>query len=148
MRPNRVRLRAIAAWLGVLALSLDALAPIHLAFGLAINLANSRECGHHEGDAPVRDGLGWWALVLLTGHDESADPSQSHNGFHPTIRPACAAIGTPAGAVPATAATLPHSLRLEDAGNSPVLAETQPHSTPRSGYRSRAPPIASTDLII
>ncbi len=36
MRPGRPRLRAIAAWLGVLALSLNALfVPIHLAFDLA-----------------------------------------------------------------------------------------------------------------
>ena len=35
MQPNRLRLGAIAAWLGVIALSLDAIVPIHLAFDLA-----------------------------------------------------------------------------------------------------------------
>ncbi len=35
MQPNRLRLGAIAAWLGVIALGFNALVPIHLAFDLA-----------------------------------------------------------------------------------------------------------------
>ena len=46
MRPNRVRLGAIAAWLGVIALSLDALVPIHLAFDLAHAFNAAAHRGH------------------------------------------------------------------------------------------------------
>jgi hypothetical protein len=145
MRAYRLRLGAIAAWLGMIALGFNALVPIQLAFGLAIDLAHARECGHHEGAPAARHSPGWWVLALLTGHDETADPSHSHKGLHPTVGAVCAAIGTPAGFTPPAVAALPLPASLAEAAVSVVVAENQLPATP-SAYRSRAPPSRTADL--
>jgi hypothetical protein len=146
MRPDRLRLGTIAAWLGVIALSFNAVVPIRLAFGLAIDFAQARECGHHEDGPPTWHDPGW-ALSLLTGYDLSADPSRSHPGFHPIGGAVCGVIGGPTGFTPAAAAKLALPLRLEEARTSPLLAEVRPNSSPPSGYRSRAPPSPAAELI-
>lgn len=139
MRPNRLKLGAIAAWFGLMALGFNALIPIQLAFGLGLDLAHARECGYHEPGSVPSHGASWWALALLTGHDNNADPSQSHNGLHPTLGPVCSAFGTPGGFAVATAATLPAPARLEQVQLSIIVADNAPQPTP-SAYLSRAPP--------
>ena len=68
MWPNRLRLGAIAAWLGVIALSLDALVPIHLAF----DLAHTFETGtHREASSPAEHDFSWRLLALVTGHQDA-----------------------------------------------------------------------------
>jgi hypothetical protein len=144
MRPYRLRLGTIATWFGVIALGFNALVPIQLAAGLAIDLAHARECGHYEGGT-ARHGPGWWVRTLLTGHDETTDPFHSHNGLHPTIGAVCAAIATPAGFTAATAAAPPLPAGLEQAAVVAVAAENQLPAWP-SAYRSRAPPSRTADF--
>jgi hypothetical protein len=139
MRPNRLRLRGIAAWLGLVALGCNALAPVHLAFGFATHLADARECGHNDESGAVRRGSGWWLLALLTGQDDTSDPSRSHGGLHPGGSGACVLIGTPTGFTPAAAAMLAPPDPLNADRFAVVAAEPQSSAAP-SVYRSRAPP--------
>lgn len=139
MRPNQPRLAGVAVWLGVVALSLNALAPMQLVFGLATNLTDARECGHYEGDTTVLHQPGWWAFVLLIGQDDIVDPSHAHKGLHPGIGAAYAATGTPTSFAPPTITALSLPKRLEQDRHSTVVAENEPQAT-ISAYRSRAPP--------
>ena len=68
MQPNRLRLGAIAAWLGVIALSLDALVPIHLAFDLAHAFQTAT---HREDSSPAGHDFSWRLLALVTGHQDA-----------------------------------------------------------------------------
>jgi hypothetical protein len=141
MRPNRPKLKTIAAWLGVMALSLNALFPVRYAFGLAADFANARECGHNQVgvQAQVSDAT-WQILALLTGHDTNADPSRSHGGLHPVGGALCSfAANHPGFAAPAAvtaAVPAPRALTLAAA----VTPRHSPQAVP-AAYRSRAPPI-------
>jgi hypothetical protein len=145
MRRSRPRAGAIAAWLGVIALCLDMLVPIHFAFGLATGVADARECGHYEGSAPPSHDAAWWALALLTGQQPGTDPSHSHAGFHPAAAVFCGATGVLAGFTPPIAAALPVPPQLENPRATIVVA-TNPAQTLPAGYRSRAPPQAAAEL--
>jgi hypothetical protein len=140
MRRRRPRLAFIAAWLGVIALGLDALVPIHLAFGLAIGFADAHECGHYEGSAPRSHDPAWWALALLTGHEPGTDPSRSHAGFHPAATPFCGPAGIAVGFTPPTSAALPPPPQLEKP-RATVTAEADPALPSACAYHSRAPPV-------
>lgn len=145
MRPNRLRLGAIAAWLGVLALSLDALVPIHLAFDIAEALGTAA----HRADATDHD-PSWRLLALVIGHQDGdeapGDRSNGHSKHHHYECPVCSALGTLAGFAPAAVVPVPIPFRIE----APVLVvsfEAALHAAPTIAYRSRAPPIASADRI-
>jgi hypothetical protein len=132
-------LRTIAAWLGVVALSLNALFPIHYAFGLAADFANARECGHSQVGVQVSDPT-WQVLALLTGHDANSDPSRSHGGLHPVAGSVCSFAANQTGftAPAAVAAAVP---ALQDLA---LAAAVTPRYSPQAvptAYRSRAPPI-------
>jgi hypothetical protein len=140
MSLNRVRVGAVAAWLGAIALACNALLPIRAAFQLGLEVTNARECGHYEGVRSAHD-AGWWLLSLLIGHDPTADPLRSHGGLHP-------AIGTPCGATSRVAAiaaplapllTVPLFRRVvrRPAFDLSALPPALPVA-----YRSRAPPLA------
>ena len=80
MQPNRLRLGAIAAWLGVIALSLDALVPIHLAFDLAHAFETAT---HREDSSPAEHDFSWRLLALVTGHTRTLDgKAGSHVKHH------------------------------------------------------------------
>jgi hypothetical protein len=142
MRPKRLRLGAIAAWLGVIALGLNALVPIHLAF----DLAEALEAGaYHHTTENAGHGLEWRVLALVIGHDDDADKPDAHGRHHHPDCAVCGSLGTLAGFAPAVAAVLPLPLRIEVP--TPVgAARSEPHAAPPAAYRSRAPPIASADL--
>jgi hypothetical protein len=138
MRPNRRGMRVVAAWLGVIALSLNALFPIRVAVGLAADLADARECGHYHAGAAPPD-LAWHVLALLVGHDATADPSQSHQGLHPVGGTLCGFVATPAAVTASVAAALPPPARLDGARLTLAATADEPRATV-SAYHSRAPP--------
>ena len=140
MRPNRLRLRAIAAWLGVIALGFHALVPIHLAFTLAAESSRSVECG---GQAAAQNGVhdaSWRLLALLTGQIEGSHHADPRHGAHQPAQ--CAVYGaivTFAGFIPAPSTILALPVRLEPTRLSLTSAEIRPLQTSLV-YRSRAPP--------
>ena len=139
MQPIRLRLGAIAAWLGVIALSLDALVPIHLAF----DLAHAFEAATHREDssAAERD-FSWRLLALVTGHQDADGKADGHSKHHHADCAVCSSLGTLAGFAPAAAAPLSVPIRVE----TPILLAaiaSEPPAAPATAYRSRAPPIAN-----
>ena len=145
MRPSWLRLRAIAAWLGVIALSFDALVPIHLVF----DLAHAFETGtHREPSSTAKHDFTWRLLTLATGHNDEDAPSGGktggHGKHHHADCPVCSSLGTLAGFAPAATAPLSVPIRVE----TPILLATiasEPPGAPATAYRSRAPPIATAD---
>jgi hypothetical protein len=138
MPPIRLRLGAVAVWLGVVALGLNALVPIHLAF----DLAHSLTPGHRDDDSAAGHDFVRCLLTLLTGHHhEDESRSSSGNGHHHSDCAVSSAIGTLAGFAPAGVTPLavpPHSYVL-----TPLAADSgAPHRAPLAAYRSRAPPPA------
>ena len=137
MLRNRLRSSAIAAWLGVIALGLNALVPIHLAFDLAHTLAPNR-----SEDAAGDHDLVRCLLTLVIGHhDDDADQTPEHKDHHHDCA-VCGAIGTFAAFAPAAAAA---QLAVPIVIYAPALPPTDlgtPHSTPFTAYHSRAPPLA------
>lgn len=139
MRPNRLGQWAIAAWLGVIALGLNALVPIHLAFDLAHALAPER---HHHDAAADRDFV-QCLLSLLTGHHDEADHDGPAKGSHHHDGCAvCGAIGTLAGLAPATAVVGLAHPALVHAAAPPTVQLGAQHAASPAAYRSRAPPFA------
>jgi hypothetical protein len=131
-------MRVVAAWLGVIALGLNALFPIRVAVGLAADLANARECGHYRPGAIPHDPA-WQVLALLTGQDPTADPSQSHRGLHPLAGSLCGFVASPGAFTASVAAALPQPARLDDARLTLAAAAEEPRAAV-SAYHSRAPP--------
>jgi hypothetical protein len=145
MQPNRLRLGAIAAWLGVIALSLDAFVPIHLAFDLAHTFETAT---HREASSAAEHDFSWRLLALVTGHKDEDAPSDgkagSHVKHHRENCPVCSSLSTLAGFAPVGTAPLSVPIRVE----TPILLATiasEPPGAPATPYRSRAPPIASAD---
>jgi hypothetical protein len=127
------RARIWAAGLGLLALALNALVPIHLAFDIAEAL-EAPQCGAHaEADNAERH-----LLALISGHRDANGKSDEHSKHHAC--PVCSALGALAGFVaPASAA-----LSVPAPGDLPTahfLVQTARFGTP-AAYRSRAPPLA------
>jgi Protein of unknown function (DUF2946) len=139
MRPDRPRLGAIAAWLGMIALGLNALVPVHLAFDLAHGLGPGE---HHEGMCAGGRYLEWPWLALLSGHLHAAGKSDRHGKHHHGAAcPVCGSLGTLAGFAPTAGAALPVPVPI--AAAIPVAATAgEPDSAPLAGYRARAPPLA------
>ena len=135
MRLKRLRRNAQAAWLGIAALVLNALVPVHLAFDLADAL----------GAAPHHAGAGWRLLARISGHHGPADHhdrSDHDRGHHrPTDCPVCSALGALAGLAPAAPPQL--LLPPAPAGAPAVLPSEEQHAGGAvAAYRSRAPPTA------
>jgi hypothetical protein len=133
-----------AAWLGLLALAVNALVPVHLAFDLAEALGPTPQ-------HPIEDEVGGaerQLLALISGHRE-ADGRADEHGRHkhgrdkhgqPHQCPVCSALGALTGLAPPVLVALP----VSDAAGLPAAlpaADAEPVGTP-AGYRSRAPPIA------
>jgi DUF2946 family protein len=126
MRLRKLRRQGWAAWLGMLALGLNVLVPIHLAFDLAAAY----------GAAPERH------LTAEAGGDrQSGDPADREDGHHRPDCPVCSALGSLAGLAPAAAPTFAAPLRFATA--IVVAATAGPHDAVRvAAYRSRAPPFS------
>jgi hypothetical protein len=145
MRPNRLRFGAIVAWLGVIALSLNALVPIHLAFDLAHAFETA---AHREASSSVDNDFTRRLLTLVTGHHDedapSGDKTDSHGKHRHPDCAVCSSLGTLAGFAPVTVVSLLVPIRIE----APVLLAaiaSEPPAAPAVAYRSRAPPIATAD---
>ncbi len=137
MLPNRLRVGAVAVWLGVIALGLNALVPVHLAFDLAHALAPNRDAAADHDNDLVR-----CLLTLVIGHhDEDEDQSPAHKQHHHTDCAVCGAISTLAGFAPAAAVLLAAPI-LVYAPTLPIIELGAPQTAPFTAYRSRAPPLA------
>jgi hypothetical protein len=133
MRVRKWRGRIWAARLGLLALAINALVPVHLAFNLA-EAFEAQQCRAHAevGGAERR------LLALLSGHPEADSKSDEHGKHHAC--PVCSALGALVGfAAPAlTALLVPVS-----SGLAVMLFVTQAERAGApAAYRSRAPPLA------
>ena len=127
-----------AAWLGLMALAVNALVPVHLAFDLAEALAPARQSADEEAGSAERH-----LLALLSGHREADSPAQEHGRHgHPDHHgcPVCSAFGALTGLTLPTPVLLPVA---DAAGLAAPLPATEiaPAGTP-AGYRPRAPPLA------
>jgi hypothetical protein len=132
MRTKTWRGRIWAARLGLLALALNALVPIHLAFDIAEALEAPQCSAHTEADNAERH-----LLALFTGHHGANGKSDEHSKHHAC--PVCSALGALAGLVPPapTALLVPAPAALPTAH---FLVQTERFGAP-AAYRSRAPPL-------
>jgi Protein of unknown function (DUF2946) len=124
------------AWLGLLALALNALVPVHIAFDVADAL--SPPSGRASGRA---HGLEWRALALLTGHADAVGKSDNHGKQHHVDCAVCSALGTLAGFAPAAAVVVPLPAAFATATVAAAPAEA-PIRAPAAAYLSRAPPLS------
>ncbi len=134
MRARQWRGRIWAARLGLLALALNALVPVHLAFDLAEAFEPAQQCGTHVEAGGVERRL----LAMLSGHPEADGTSDEHGKHHAC--PVCGALGALAGFAPPAPTAL---LALFPVGlptaHSVIQAE---RAGAPAAYRSRAPPLA------
>ena len=132
MRTRQWRGRIWAARLGLLALALNALVPVHLSFDLAESLGP--QCGAHG----AVDGAERRLLALLSGHREAGGASDEHGKHHAC--PVCSALGALAGFAPPAPTAL---LALFPVGlpTAHSVVQTERVGAP-AAYRSRAPPVA------
>jgi Protein of unknown function (DUF2946) len=132
-RPARFRW---GAWLGLVALALNALVPVHIAFDVADAL--SPPSGQASGRA---HGLEWRVLAFLTGHSDAAGKPDRHDKRHHVDCAVCSSLGTLAGFAPAAAVVLPLP-----AASAPVIVAAapaeEPVRAPAAAYLSRAPPLS------
>src|SRR5215472_7941828 len=95
MRSRSRRGTEWAAWLGLLALAVNTLVPVHLAFDLAEALAPARQSANEAaGGAEHR------LLALLSGHRETETPAHEHGRHghsHHHECAVCSALGALAG---------------------------------------------------
>jgi hypothetical protein len=139
MRARKWQGRIWAVRLGLLALALNALVPVHLAF----DLAEAFEPAHPWVAEVEAGGAERRLLALLSGHRDADGPADEHSkhghGQHHRC-PVCSALGALAGFAPPT----PTALSLPVPTGLPValaVIQGEPVGNP-AGYRSRAPPIA------
>ena len=120
----------VAACLGILALSFNALVPIHLVFDLADapDAAGEEHAGHgHHGD-------GW--LAMLVGHRDAGGGQGHERHVNCAV---CNTIGALAGLAPAAGTALPIPV-VVDAPVALVERIGNPSRAFPASYRSRAPP--------
>jgi hypothetical protein len=134
MRARQWRGRIWAARLGLLALALNALVPVHLAFDLAEAFEPAQHCGVNVEVGGAEQRL----LALLSGHRETDDTSDEHGKHHAC--PVCSALGALAGFAPPAPTAL---LDLFPVGllTTHFVVQAERVGDP-AGYRSRAPPSA------
>ena len=133
MRVRSWRGRIWAARLGLVALALNALVPVHLAFDLG-EAFEAQQCGTR---AEV-GGAEWRLLALLSGHPEADGKSHEHGKHHAC--PVCSALGSLAGFAPPA----PIALLVPVPAGLPVahfVTQAERVGAP-AAYRSRAPPLA------
>jgi hypothetical protein len=123
-----------AARLGLRALALNALVPVHLAFDLAETFEPAQQCGAHieAGGAEQR------LLALLSGHRETDGTPDEHGKHH--VCPVCSALGALAGFAPPALTALPALFRVA-LPTAHFVIQAERIGAP-AAYRSRAPPVA------
>jgi hypothetical protein len=135
---GRPKVNSIAAWLGICALILNALVPIHLAFDLADALNNEHpdHVGHvgqhHHGS---RHGV----LAALVGHRHTDGKSEGQGHGHHIDCAVCGTLGALGGFAPASAIIVPVPTLFDAL---PVLEATpgEIRRISHATYCSRAPP--------
>jgi hypothetical protein len=128
--------RIWAARLGLLALVLNALVPVHLAFDLAEAFEPAHLCGARVGAGNADQHL----LAVLSGHRHADGKSDEHGKHHRTACPVCSALGSLAGLAQPSPTALPVSLPT---GLPAMLSVIEDESVGGpAAYRSRAPPLA------
>jgi DUF2946 family protein len=134
MQMRRSRTRTWATRLGLLALAINALVPVHLAFDLAEILGPSARCDAH---AEV-DGIERNLLALLSGHRDADGRSDEHGKHHAC--PVCSALGALASFAPSAPSVL---WMPPPAGLPAVSCVVQSGRIAVSAaYRARAPPVS------
>jgi hypothetical protein len=134
MRARKWRGTIWAARLGLLALALNALVPVHLAFDLAEASEPTHLCGANaEVDSGERH-----LLALLTGHRDADGRPEEHSKHHAC--PVCSAIGSLAAFAPPPPVALSVPLPAGLPAALPLIQD-EPVGAP-GAYRSRAPPVA------
>ena len=137
MRLGRLRRSSWAAWLGVVALALNALVSVLLAFDLAEAHGRSP---HNHGHAAA-PGLQWRVLAVLSGHVPHAHDND-HDKDKPR-RPNCAVCNSLGSLVGHMAPATPVALALAATADTPVIVgAVEWHDGAPAAYRSRAPPIS------
>jgi hypothetical protein len=134
MRVRNWRGKFWAARLGLLALVLNALVPVHLAFDLAEAFEPAHRCGAHAEVGDAERSL----LALLSGHRDADGQSDEHHKHHAC--PVCSALGSLAGLAAPSPTALPVPLPTGLRATLSVI-EGESFGTP-AAYRSRAPPSA------
>jgi hypothetical protein len=134
MRARYWRGRLWAARLGLLALALNALVPVHLAFDLAEAFEPEHQRRVHAGVGGAERRL----LASFSGHRETDGTSDEHGKHHACS--VCSALGALAGFAPPAPTAL---LALFPVGlpKTHFVVWVERVSTP-TAYRSRAPPVA------
>lgn len=126
-----------AARAGILALALNALVPIHLAFDLGEELAPA----HHGATEPERHSIEWRVLAALIGHNaHDADDTDDHGHHHDATCPVIAAFGALTGLMTTTVPTIAQPIAIATV-DTPAPAAIQSADAPPVAYRSRAPPL-------
>ena len=136
VKQGKLRYRTWAAWLGLLALALNALVPVHLAFDLAEALGTARTQSAHTKVHSAE----WRLLALLTDHREADGKSRNHGKDRRTACPVCSALGTLAGFTPTAPPMLSLPVAVAIVTALPLIERDPP--APVAAYRSRAPPLA------
>jgi hypothetical protein len=125
--------RIWAAWFAFLALTVNALVPVHLAFDLA-EVLGPPQCGAHaEGEDAERH-----VLALVSGHREADGKSHEHHKHHAC--PVCSTLNALTGFVPPTLIALSVPL-LAGLPTTLSVIEGESVGAP-AAYYSRAPPLA------
>lgn len=143
MRLKRLRRSGWAAGLGIVALGLNLLVPVHLAFDLAEARTHKHHAAHHHHNHSFE----WRLLALASGHFESGGPghhgqSGHHHGAdqHHACQ-VCSATGTLAAFAPAAATSFP--VPATDTVLRVLGGATEAHEpASTAAYRSRAPPLS------
>jgi hypothetical protein len=135
MRLRWLRGSSWAAWLGVAALVLNALVPVHLAFDMAEAFAPEPD----EAAAAAGHSLEWRVVAMLTGHLLPDGDDDDHGHHHHPDCPVCSAFGALSGLVAGAHPVL--AVASAVAAAPPAIAVSGWHDGRRiAAYRSRAPP--------
>jgi hypothetical protein len=134
MRARQWRDRIWAARLSLLALALNALVPVHLAFGIAEVLGAPPQCSAHV----EAGGVDRLLLALLSGHRDTGGGTSDEQSKHRAC-PVCSALGALAGFAPPAPAVL-SALSPGGLPNAHSVIQVE-RAGPPAAYRSRAPPV-------
>jgi hypothetical protein len=134
MRLRRRKRISLAAWLGFVALGIQALVPIHLAFDLVAALDQGGTKPAHA-DRPEGE-----LLAALAGHHHPRNNPNRGSDSHHADCMVCNSLGTLGTLAPPLPAALPSPVLLPSAPAFAALPTKLAGASP-AGYFSRAPPI-------
>jgi Protein of unknown function (DUF2946) len=145
LQARKLRGTTWAARLGLLALALNSLVPIHIAFDLAEALGPARHRTAHAHTHAEVGSVERHVLALLTGHGEADhEPGEhgEHGKHHGNDCPVCSALGALAGFTPPVPAAVVAAPVLARLPTTLPAIEGEPLGVFAAAYRSRAPPAA------